>query len=233
MKDQVFSATDVPSAVALASRSLGLPADRLRYVVLDAGQPGTLGMQDRPAQIAVLVGGAPPVAAQARSAPNPSPAERPARVRDLAGELRSVVRELARALEADLSAEVTPEAGGLLVRIGGSAATTLDAAVVEALTHLLQKAGAREDTRVPVIVEVGGRRRGRDEELREKAMRLAEDVKRDGKARETQALNAYERRIVHMTLDGDAQVETYSVGEGDARRVRIDRRAEGSATELM
>jgi hypothetical protein len=43
----------------------------------------------------------------------------------------------------------------------------------------------------------------------------------DGQARTTPPLNAYERRVVHVTLEGRDGVTTFSVGEGHARRVTV------------
>ena len=54
-------------------------------------------------------------------------------------------------------------------------------------------------------------------------------VEADGKPRRTEALNSYERRIVHMVVSEHPALETYSVGEGADRRVTIaPRRAPGS-----
>ena len=55
MSDPVFTGQDVADAVATAARSLGLEAARLRYVVLDPGRPGGLGVSGSPARIAVLL----------------------------------------------------------------------------------------------------------------------------------------------------------------------------------
>ena len=53
-------------------------------------------------------------------------------------------------------------------------------------------------------------------------------VEADGKPRRTEALNSYERRIVHMVVSEHPSLETYSVGEGADRRVTIaPRRAPG------
>ena len=52
-------------------------------------------------------------------------------------------------------------------------------------------------------------------------MELAEQVLADGRARRTDPLNSYERRIVHVTLAEVRGVQTFSVGEGADRRVTV------------
>ena len=86
MSDPVFTGQDVPDAVASAARSLGLEAARLRYVVLDPGRPGGLGVSAspgpdrRPARAAAGGGDRGPVAAP-RSRGRARTSSRPRRAR--------------------------------------------------------------------------------------------------------------------------------------------------------
>jgi spoIIIJ-associated protein len=66
-----------------------------------------------------------------------------------------------------------------------------------------------------------GFRERRDQALAEEARRLAEAVRADGQPRAMEPLNAYERRVVHLALQDEPDVTTYSVGEGSARRVTV------------
>ncbi|MDR1489264.1 MAG: Jag N-terminal domain-containing protein [Desulfovibrio sp.] len=61
----------------------------------------------------------------------------------------------------------------------------------------------------------------RDEKLRELALSLAGRVKSGGRPASTRPLNAYQRRIVHLALENDAEVLTRSKGDGMQRRVVI------------
>jgi spoIIIJ-associated protein len=73
----------------------------------------------------------------------------------------------------------------------------------------------------PFSVDVEGYRRRREESLQELAFRTAERVRRSGRPVTLEAMPAYERRIVHLTLSKDPTVSTASVGEGDSRKVKI------------
>jgi spoIIIJ-associated protein len=236
MSDPVFSGQDVPDAVASAARSLGLEAARLRYVVLDPGRPGGLGVSASPARIAVLLERRPPGEARPAGAPRVPPREdrQPAvpRTGDVRADIRALVRVLGEAASADLSAEVEEGPDGLVVRLQGAGCSMLleeEGEVFRAFEHVLQRAyrGRMESRRL--TVECEGYRDHRDRRLRERALELARAVEADGKPRRTEPLNSYERRIVHMIVSERPGLETYSVGEGADRRVTIaPRRPEGA-----
>jgi spoIIIJ-associated protein len=64
------------------------------------------------------------------------------------------------------------------------------------------------------------------------ALALAERVKTTRNAQSTRPLSAYQRRIVHLTLEDDEAVQTHSKGEGAQRRVVIQpRRVAGRGKE--
>jgi len=233
MSDPVFTGQDVADAVATAARSLGLEAARLRYVVLDRGRPGGLGVSASPARIAILLERRTPdeerrlAGLVARAAPaREEAAERAPTVRtsDVRADIRSLVRALAEAAAVDLSAEVDEGPDGLAVRLQGPGCGMLledDGEVFRALEHVLQRAFRSRVETGRLAVECEGYRGQRDARLRERALELARAVQADGKARRTEALNSYERRIVHMAVAEMPDLETYSVGEGSDRRVTI------------
>jgi spoIIIJ-associated protein len=75
-----------------------------------------------------------------------------------------------------------------------------------------------------VVVDVEEYRLRRERTLRDVAGRAAERVRRTRQAVTLEPMPANERRIVHMTLQGDRFVATHSVGEGDGRKVVISPR---------
>jgi spoIIIJ-associated protein len=220
VSDRAFTGRDVAEALAAASRALGVPAERLRYVVLEAGTAGGHGIGGTPARIAVLVEGGPGRAA-ASGEPAGPPAGPPT---DPAPVLRGLVRSLAEAAGVDLAAELEEEDGVLAVRVEGSGSPLLleeDGEVLRALEHLLQRTASRPGARQRVIVTCPGYREKRDEGLRAEARALAQAVRLDGRPRETRPLNAYERRIVHIAVSEEPGLRTFSVGEGVDRRVTV------------
>ena len=65
----------------------------------------------------------------------------------------------------------------------------------------------------------------RAEELEQKARRIADQVRRDGREQLLPAMTPIERRIVHLALRDDGEVTTQSRGEGFYKRVAILRRS--------
>jgi spoIIIJ-associated protein len=76
-----------------------------------------------------------------------------------------------------------------------------------------------------VIVDVNGYRQRRADQLAELAETLADEVRATQEPITLDAMPANERRLVHVALADDEDVRTYSIGEGDERRVVISPRA--------
>ena len=92
---------------------------------------------------------------------------------------------------------------------------------LRALEHLLQRMYG-EALRPRVLrLRCEGFRERRDQALGEAARALAAEVRACGEPRALAAMNAYERRIVHVALQDEPGIRTFSVGEGAERRVTI------------
>ena len=61
----------------------------------------------------------------------------------------------------------------------------------------------------------------RKKTLEELARKVEKTVKKTGKSVTLEPMNAYERKILHTELQNSEFVKTYSIGEGDRRRVVI------------
>jgi spoIIIJ-associated protein len=218
VKDALFSGPDLPAALEAASRALGIAPAQLRYVVLQEATSGRLGLQAQPARIAILMD------SSARSAPagGPLPAQDEAEdYPDLTDQIAELSRQLAEETGLQIALTTTENDGRLDVRFEGADAAGLlaEEGVAAAFEHILRRWADRNGEEIRVAG--AGHRERRDEALRQRALRLAEEVRVDGQPRRVEGLNSYERRIVHMALEGAEGVETFSVGEGMERRVVI------------
>jgi spoIIIJ-associated protein len=74
---------------------------------------------------------------------------------------------------------------------------------------------------VPVIVDVDGYRRKREQQLRRMARRAAEQAFSRGRTVVLEPMPANERRIVHLELRDHQDVTTESVGIGRQRKVTV------------
>jgi spoIIIJ-associated protein len=77
---------------------------------------------------------------------------------------------------------------------------------------------------VRVNLDAGEYRQHQDDKLQELALNLAVKVKNTGRPCSTRPLNSYHRRIIHLTLQEDEEVQTRSTGQGALKRVVVQRR---------
>ncbi len=75
-----------------------------------------------------------------------------------------------------------------------------------------------------VVVDVEEYRMRRERTLRDIASRAADRVRRTRQTVTLEPMPSNERRIVHLTLQGDRFVSTHSIGEGEGRKVVISPR---------
>ncbi len=227
MKDRVFSGPDVEEALAVAAANLGLPRAELRYVVLEPGTPGGRGLGPTPARIAVLIPepGRRTAAPAADRGPATTAPATPEPTDPLAG-LRETIRAVAAAGGLEVEAEVEESDEAVVVRLHGADLGFFlgedgKGEVLRATEHLLLRLyGAALQPRSLRLTCEGFRAR-RDEALAAEAHQVAEAVRREGQPRAMEPMNAYERRVVHVALQAEPGVTTYSVGEGPGRRVTV------------
>jgi len=110
--------------------------------------------------------------------------------------------------------EIHGDKTGLLI---GKRGQTLDA-----LQFLVNKMVNRSgDSAKRIEVDMEHYRKRREQALRNMAVRLGQKVKKKKKPITIEAMNAHDRRIVHLTLKNDRALETKSVGKGEMRKLVI------------
>ncbi|MCB1033992.1 MAG: hypothetical protein KDD47_09185 [Acidobacteria bacterium] len=125
----------------------------------------------------------------------------------------------------DLEVEVTVDGDDVEVEIGGPDAELLleeEGKPLSAIEHLLPKvlrgiSGRKYFCHVDCL----GFRERRRSELETLARELADEVRETGDSRTLEPLSPAERRIVHMSLADDPDVETESTGGGYLKRLTI------------
>lgn len=76
-----------------------------------------------------------------------------------------------------------------------------------------------------VTLDIAGYRQRRTDQITELAETFAEEVRETKEPVTLESMSAYERRLVHVALADDEEVRTYSIGEGEERRVVISPKA--------
>ncbi len=165
---------------------------------------------------------APPV----ESSPTQEEEERPAEDSEEILEIaRRAFQQLLELADLEVSADMVLADGRLEVEIEGVDQELLvedEGQVLLALQHLLPRVMYGEVGRiVPCHLDSDGYQRRKEERLRGLARRVADEVVSRGGIRTLRPMNPADRRIVHMTLADDPDVETESQGNGYFKRVNI------------
>ena len=74
---------------------------------------------------------------------------------------------------------------------------------------------------VPLVIDVQGYRERRERQLRQMAVRMAEQVVKTGRRISLEPMTATERRIIHLALRDNNRIMTESIGEEPNRKVVI------------
>lgn len=93
---------------------------------------------------------------------------------------------------------------------------------LNALQYITRLISSRElQHRANIVVDVDGYKARRSRMLHDLAIRMADQAVRSQRTVALEPMPSYERRIIHMALRSRSDVQTRSVGEGNARKVTI------------
>jgi spoIIIJ-associated protein len=93
---------------------------------------------------------------------------------------------------------------------------------LNALQYITRLISSRElQHRANIVVDAAGYKAKRSRLLHDLALRMADQASRSKRTVALEPMPPYERRIIHMALRSRSDVQTKSVGEGNARKVTI------------
>ena len=101
----------------------------------------------------------------------------------------------------------------------GKRGDTLDA--LQYLVSQIINKNKKKDDFIKVIIDCEGYRQKRETTLTSLANKLADRVIKENRPRKLEPMNAYERKIVHMALEGRTNVTTISKNEEPNRYITI------------
>ena len=195
------SAKTKEEAIELALSELGLTEDEVEIEVIEEGTKGFLGIGGKDAVVKVSYEEKLGVRAENFLSG----------IFSIIGEeVRVDVKEDGKEMDIELSG---PDMGMVI----GKRGETLDA--LQHLTSLVVNRGDLDFVKVSIDTE--NYREKRVKALESLAKKLAAKVVRSGRNTTLEPMNAYERRIIHATLQDHDKVTTYSVGQGVRRKVVI------------
>ncbi|WP_196593515.1 RNA-binding cell elongation regulator Jag/EloR [Pectinatus sottacetonis] len=199
------SGRDIDEAKQNALKELNLPENRVLFEVLEEPSKGFLGIiGNRVAKIRATVKELSP--------------------EDKANEF---LNKIFTAIQMDVDInrreidfgclfELSGDNMGIMI---GKHGQTLDA--LQYLTNLVANKGLDED-RKHIVLDVENYRSRREDTLKHLAWRIADKVRSHKKKVVLEPMNRHERKIIHMALQDESDIMTYSDGEEPYRRIVID-----------
>lgn len=112
--------------------------------------------------------------------------------------------------------DINGQASGLLIGYRGETLNAMQ-------TILSTIANRNFNDKIRLILDIANYRQKRVKILEELAEKVSKTVLKNGKSITLEPMSAYERKIIHSKLQDNTKVETYSIGEGDNRRVVISK----------
>ena len=221
MEDLQISAKTVDEAIKTALARLNVSLDQIEVTVLKQGRIGILGLGSEEALISVKL-------LEKENDDNTGNENEDIKA------ARKILETLITGIGFEANIDVqTPEpvmgdegddnpvvfnltgkdVGGLIGRKGQ---------ILDALQYLVRLLFSRQtNSRMPIMVDVEGYKQRRFEDLKIMALNVANQVKTTRSSIRLEPMPAFERRIIHMALANNPDVETESIGEGEARKIVI------------
>jgi spoIIIJ-associated protein len=237
------NASTVEEAIEKGLDQLGLPRDAVDVEVLDEGHQGFLGIGNRDACIKLIVKEltVKKIDENPISTINENPPVKKAelifpeemdKIEENKNNAVEIVHELIACMKIDAKISgkvIEPEderdhpmilvevTGNDLSVLIGRRSETLNALQYIASLMLCEKAGEW----IPLNLDVQGYRMRRENQLRQLARRLADQVIQTGRRQVLETMPANERRIIHLELRYHPFVTTTSIGEEPNRKTTI------------
>lgn len=141
------------------------------------------------------------------------------------GQAEQFLNDIFRAAGFELQAHASEDDGGCTLNIDGADSPLVRSEggeVLDALEHFVNQSFGRSLSEGERFTcDVDNFRSLRETELRAMARHAAERVRSTGLPFFFGPMSAGERRIIHVTLAEEANLFTESVGEGNARRLKV------------
>ena len=175
-------------------------------------EPAEIGAPPEPHSQTEVYGGAPE-------------AERADAPEELLDEVRELISAILVAMDFDASVEVY-DAGGFIAADVAPGDTALfigqKGETIDALQYLVNVSAFRDRSFFKrIVLDAEGYRQRRVEAIQGMAHRTARRAVRERRTVEMPPMNSAERRVVHLYLSENPNVNTESEGSGDGRRVMV------------
>jgi spoIIIJ-associated protein len=227
METYEFEGKTTEEAIENAARKLNLAVEDLNVDIIEPGSAGIFGLVGgRKAKIKVTLKSTPEPretdeleeTVEPRETEEPQESEELQLAQETLKKILSLIpmEATVRAdrIDGKINLNIVGDRSGLLI---GRKGKTLDA-LQYLVTKIVNKAF---DRKVNVIVDSEDYRKRRKDSVTQLALKMGEKAKRIKKPVMTNPMNPHDRRLVHLALKDDENLETRSRGEGLLKKVVI------------
>jgi spoIIIJ-associated protein len=215
MEAYEFEGKTTEEAIENAARKLNLPVEDLIVDILEPGSAGIFGLVGgRKARIKVTL----------KSTPEPQEPEVPSEDDELLVAQEALKKILSLIpvdatiqgdrIDGKINLNIVGDRSGLLIGRKGKTLDALQYLVTKIVNKALEK-------KISVVVDSENYRKRRKDSVTQLALKMGEKAKRIGKPVTTNPMNPHDRRLVHLALKEDENLETRSRGEGLLKKVVI------------
>jgi len=224
MMEREFEGKSEKDAIALAEQELQIDRDKLQIKLIQKGRSSFLGIgEGQKARIRVVynendIGSASTVEKEAASDHEIADQYIESSLDFLEGLFERMN------IEVDIEAD-EPEEDKIFIRLKspnsaliiGKRGKTLDA--IQMLTNTATGHKVSKDFKT--VIDIENYREKREIVLTDLAIKMAAEARKSGKIKSLEPMNPFERRLIHLALQGEDGIETRSEGEGIYRKVKI------------
>jgi spoIIIJ-associated protein len=204
-----FEGKNAEEAIEKASRELNIPVEELDIDIIEPGSAGIFGLVGtRKTRVRVNLKGP--------------------ETNDYLKELETAKETLEKILSlipVDTTINAEQSDGKIALNIEGDTSGILigrKGKTLDALQYIVNRVVNKgSDKKIRVVVDSENYRKRRVESLTQLALKMGDKVKRLKKPITTNPLNPHDRRIVHLALKDDENLDTRSRGEGVLKKVVI------------
>ena len=206
-----FEGKTTDDAIETACRELNLTREEMEIEIVEPGSAGIFGLVGgRKAKIRAKI---------AKEEPEPEPIE------DGLSLAKEALETILGLIPIETTVSVKQEDGRISLNIEGDKSGLLigrKGKTLDALQFIVNKIVNKAlDRKVRIVVDSENYRQRRQDSLIQMALRMADKAKRIKRPVTTNPLNPHDRRIIHLALQDDAQLDTKSRGDGILKKVII------------
>jgi spoIIIJ-associated protein len=230
METYEFEGKTTEEAIQNAARELNLPAEELNIDVIEPGSAGIFGLVGgRKAKIKVTLKTPSELEEEEEEQVPRETREEP---QEGDGNLaKRTLEEILALIPVEATIAVTRGEGRINLRIEGDRSGLLigrKGKTLDALQFLVNKIVSKAlDKKIDVVIDSENYRRRREDSLTQMALKMGDKAKKIKKPVTTNPMNPHDRRLVHLALKDDENLETRSRGEGLLKRVVIIPKSKG------